>query len=323
MSDDVLAFFLDLKPKLEDLRSAVVEGLSKEQKSIPPKFFYDDAGSVLFDEICELPEYYVTRTEIGILQANAKEIGEAIEPRATIIEYGCGSSLKIRSLLDALIDPAGYVAIDISREHLRNTAVGIANDYPDLHVGAICADFTSEFAVPDDTAMPIERTVGFFPGSTLGNQRPGEAQEFLAGVRRQIGDDGGLLIGVDLRKNVDRLHAAYNDSAGVTAAFNLNLLTRIKRELGAELDVSGFVHDAFFNAKKSRVEMHLKSLSAQTITIDDHVFEFAAGETIHTENSHKYDLTEFADFVKPAGFTVASVWTDDKTLFSVQYLKAI
>ena len=278
---------------------------------------------MLFDQICELPEYYVTRTEIGILEAQAAEIGRAVGAGATIIEYGCGSSLKIRTLLDALIDPAGYIAVDISREHLRKTAQGIAADYPGLKVGGICADFTDDFSVPHDIGMPMDRIVGFFPGSTLGNQRPGEALEFLKGVRRQVGDHGGLLIGVDLRKNLDVLHAAYNDSAGVTAAFNLNLLIRIKRELGADLDVEAFAHEAFFNKKKSRIEMHLKCLRAQEIKIDGQVFAFAEGETIHTENSHKYDLAEFKDFVRPAGFDVTAVWTDDQELFSVQYLEAI
>ena len=316
-----LAYFLDLEPEVEDFRAAVIDGLSENPKWIPPKFFYDAPGSKLFDQICELEEYYVTRTELAIMRQFGSQIGERIGPRARIIEYGCGSSLKIRALLDALIEPSSYVAIDISREHLRATAEEIAVDYPALEVGGVCADFTAKLDLPDD-ASGGGRVVGFFPGSTIGNQTPDEARAFLQGVRAEVGDSGGLLIGVDLEKDVEILNAAYDDRAGVTAAFNINLLHRMKRELGAVLNVDGFEHVALFNADKKRVEMHLRATSPQTIILDGNSFSFAEGETIHTENSHKYSLDNFAALAEQTGFAVVAAWTDPDELFSVQFLEA-
>jgi dimethylhistidine N-methyltransferase len=321
-ADQKLAYFLDLEPEVDDFRSAVIEGLSSAQKWVPPKFFYDAEGSKLFDKICDLDEYYVTRTELFLLNTHGEEIGSCIGPRARIIEYGCGSSLKIRALLDALNDPTDYVAIDISREHLRMTAEGIAVDYPSLSVGAVCADFSMRLDLPERQESSAGRTVAFFPGSTIGNQIPSEAREFLVRVRQEIGDEGGLLIGVDLEKDEPTLRAAYNDQAGVTGAFNLNLLHRMKRELGAELTVENFIHDAPYNPDERRIEMHLRSLCRQTIRLGADEFQFEEDETIHTENSHKYSLERFAKMAEDTGFRVKSVWIDPQQLFSVQYLEA-
>ena len=317
MPDSALASFRDLSPEEGDFLGDVVKGLSSTPKTLPCKYFYDERGSRLFDRICELPEYYPTRTEAALMRAKADEMAALIGPGAQILEYGCGSIEKVRVLLDALEAPAAYVAVDISREHLRAAAETLAADYPDLAVHAICADFSLPFRVPGD--LPGRRRVGFFPGSTIGNFDRAAAEDFLARAAGMAGRGGGFLVGADLKKDEAVLHAAYSDSAGVTAAFNLNLLRRINDELGGNFDLDAFAHRAFYNRDKGRIEMHLACREAQRIDVAGHVFTLAAGETIHTENSHKYEIDEFQEMGRRAGFAPKAVWTDADRLFSVHF----
>ena len=310
---------LDFEPVADDFATAVITGLSSSPKTIPPKFFYDAVGSDIFNRICETEEYYVTGTELALLATRGPDIAAHAGPGVSVIEYGCGSSDKIRTLLDALDNAAEYWAIDISRDHLLRSADEIGRDYPDLEVNAIVADFALPLDLPEEMAG---RRLAFFPGSTIGNQTPEEAETFLAGVRAVVGDDGALIIGVDLKKDLDRLHCAYNDAAGHTAAFNLNLLYRMASELDAEVDPEGFEHRAFFNEDQSRIEMHLVAKGAQTIAIGGRKFILADGESIHTENSYKYDIAGFQALVARAGFVAASSWTDDDNLFSIHFLTA-
>jgi dimethylhistidine N-methyltransferase len=308
----------DLAPEQDDFLGAVLDGLGRPRKTLPCKFFYDEAGSALFDAICEQPEYYPTRTELGILAAAAGEIADLAGRGGALVEYGSGSSLKTRLLLDALA-PALYMPIDISREHMLAACHTLAQDYPALHLMAVCADYTRPFRLPP--TAPQNRRLAFFPGSSIGNFAPLEALRFLKQVAQQLSGDDGLLIGVDLKKDPAVLNAAYNDAAGVTAAFNLNLLTRCKRELGADFDLDGFAHRAFYNAAAGRVEMHLESRRDQTVTVAGHTFTFAAGETVHTENSYKYEPDEFQRLAGQAGFELQRTWTDPGRLFGVLYLR--
>jgi dimethylhistidine N-methyltransferase len=312
---------LDLKPRVEDFEAAVVAGLSQEPKAIAPKFFYDSRGSDFFNRICETPEYYVTRTELGMLDDLGSEIAALAGPAASVIEFGCGSADKIRRLLASLDAPADYVAIDISREHLLASAEEIAIENPDVNVSAICADFSEDFVLPDEFCDGSGRRLAFFPGSTIGNQTPEEAEQFLRLVRDTVGAGGALLIGVDLKKDEARLNAAYNDAAGETAGFNLNLLHRMRGELDAEIDPASFDHRAFYNATLGRIEMHLVSRGAQQVRVDGHSFAFADGETIHTECSYKYEIEEFAALARRAGFQVRRSWTDADHLFSIHFLE--
>lgn len=316
-----LMAFHDLGHEAEDFRAAVLAGLAQPQKRIPAKFFYDARGSRLFDRICELPEYYPTRTEIGLLRRHAGEIAEAAGPGATLVEFGSGSSRKVRILLDALQAPAAYVPIDISRAHLMAAAQALAEDYPGLPVVAICADYTRGFALPE--VVPAGAPLGFFPGSTLGNFAPMEAAGFLKRVAALVGPGGGLLIGVDLQKDEAVLRAAYNDPEGVTAAFNLNLLERMRRDLGAELELEGFRHEAHYNRARGCIEMHLVSRKRQRIAIGDRGFDLEQGETIHTEDSRKYTLDGFRAQAQAAGWRPLEAWVDDRRLFSLHYLVAV
>ncbi|MEX2616475.1 MAG: L-histidine N(alpha)-methyltransferase [Alphaproteobacteria bacterium] len=321
MPDNHLAFFIDLEPAVADFRESVIAGLSGSPRQLACKFFYDAAGMELFNRICETEEYYVTRTELALLRRIGPEIAALAGPEAAVIEFGAGSDLKIRLLLDALDRPAQYVPIDIAIEPLRDATEAIARDYPAMRVGAVCADFTTLDALPAGAVSDSGgRRLGFFPGSTIGNFTREEAGTFMALIRRVLGPGGALLIGVDLKKDTARLNAAYNDAAGYTAGFNLNLLHRMVRELGAELDTDGFEHYAFYNDAEGRVEMHLRSLRDQTIAIGDDRFALAAGELIHSENSHKYAIDEFAALARAAGFDPGAVWTDANRLFSIHYL---
>jgi len=317
---DLLQSFDDLAPEPDDFLSEVVKGLGTQPKTLPCKFFYDERGSQLFDAICELPEYYPTRTEIALLHEISGDLAARIGPHAHIIEYGCGSVKKIRPLLDALEEPAAYVAVDISREHLLGAAEMLAADYPDLEVHAVCADFTKPFVIRPPKHCPDARRVGFFPGSTLGNFQPSDARRFLSNAVGLLGKGGAMVIGIDLKKDVAILDAAYNDAQGVTSAFNLNLLSRINQELGANFDISKFKHRAHYNDDVGRVEMHLYSMADQSVRIDGSVFQFANGESIHTENSHKYGVDEFRNLARNAGFEPSHVWIDDAQLFSIHYL---
>jgi L-histidine Nalpha-methyltransferase len=318
---DVSRFaFYDLAPGEENFRDAVLNGLTRPKKSIPCKFFYDARGSALFEEICRLPEYYPTRTEIAILEENAGEIAAQMGPHCRIIEFGSGASDKARILLRALDRPAAYVPVDISREHLRETALSLAEDFPELQVSAVCADYTGPFALPR-LSGPVGKRVGFFPGSTIGNFEPEAAHRFLANCARILGSGGEMLIGVDLKKDPRILDAAYNDRTGVTAAFNLNLLERINRELDGDLDLALFEHFAFYNEAEGRVEIYIRSLADQQATIAGRDFSFAAGELIHTEYSYKYAVPEFRALSATAGFRPVDTWTDPGELFSVHYFR--
>jgi len=312
---------IDLEPELEDFRQAVVEGLSSSpQKTLPCKFFYDATGSALFDEICNLDEYYPTRTEINILRDCVSELGTLIGDNRLLVEYGSGSSVKIRILLDQL-PLAAYMPIDISREHLQQSAQRIAEDYPELAVLPVCADYSQLTDLPVYEKNPGLRKVGFFPGSSIGNFTPEEAQHFLQNVARQLQPGDGFIVGVDLKKDPEILHAAYNDAKGVTAAFNLNLLSRINQELDAEIDPTAFNHEAAYNDSHGRVEMHLVSKTDQQIRLGDDQFELATDESIHTENSHKYDVDEFQQLADAAGLKPVKVWTDENHWFSIHYLE--
>jgi dimethylhistidine N-methyltransferase len=319
---DPLAFFEDNAPAHEDFRAEVIAGLSATPKALPPKLFYDAKGAALFEEITRTPEYYVTRTELALLRSVAPDIAGRAGRDAFVVEPGSGASRKITTLLDALDRPVGYVAIDISRDQLVDSASRIAKAYPNLSVGAICADFLEPLALPDEVTGHDGGRLGFFPGSTIGNFSPAEAAEVLARFRDLVGSDGALLVGADLVKDRETLERAYNDEVGVTADFNRNLLHRMENELDAEVDPEGFEHWAFYNEHESRIEMHLRSLRRQDIVVDGQRFDFEAGETIHTENSHKFDNDGFAELAARGGFTVGASWTDDEGLFSLQYLVA-
>ena len=318
-----LAGFRDYAPEADDFAADVLEGLSARPKTLPCKYLYDRRGSRLFEDICELEEYYPTRTEMKILADNAREIAMLFGPRCHVVEFGSGASTKIRLILAALRSPAAYTAVDISRDMLLEASVALARDFPRLPVIAVCADYTKPFEVPAPPGGAEAKRVGFFPGSTIGNFTPEEAAEFLEGAARLLKPGGGLLIGVDLKKDRTTLERAYDDSKGVSAAFNLNLLYRINRELGGTFDLSQFTHRAFYNDTLGRMEMHLMSRTPQIVRVRGQVFRFATGETIHTENSYKYAIEEFQALASGNGFAPERVWTDANNLFSVHYLRVI
>ncbi|RYZ12063.1 MAG: L-histidine N(alpha)-methyltransferase [Comamonadaceae bacterium] len=293
--------------------------LSHRPSSIAPKHFYDAAGSALFDRICTLPEYYPTRTEIGILSDCAAEIAMHIGAHAEIVEFGAGSLTKVRLLLDALDSPRAYLPIDISGEHLAAAAQRLQMEFPWLAVHPVVADYTQPFELPEPGGGG--QRVGFFPGSTLGNFSPDEALQFLSQAAVLL-RGGGLLLGVDLVKSPEVLHAAYNDAQGVTAAFNLNLLKRANAELGCDFDLSAFAHSAFYNAPLQRIEMHLVSRRAQQVRLQGESFGFREGETIHTEYSHKFTVDGLRELASRAGFRPGAVWTDAQRRFSVHWLQA-
>ena len=309
-----------MSPPDSDFAAALRDGLRLARRSVPPKFFYDQTGSALFDRICDLPEYYPTRTEFAILRQHAAEMAECIGPQADLIEFGAGSLQKIRLLLGALVQPARLVAIDISAEHLQAEAHRLRAEHPALAVLALAGDFSGDLVLPAPLAGSARR-VGFFPGSSIGNFTPVEAGLFL---RRCAGwlSGGGLLVGVDLVKDPAQLHAAYNDSQGVTAAFNLNLLARANRELGADFDLAAFQHYAFYAPAEQRIEMHLVSARQQSATLGGERFDFADGQTLHTENSCKYTVAGFQALARAAGLQPQAVWTDARRLFSVHWLAA-
>ncbi len=311
--------FHDQRPTADRFQDEVVAGLSKRQKQLPAKYFYDERGSQLFDEICLTDDYYLTRADLALTRSNAAQMAELAGPDCLLIEYGSGSSLKTRLLLDRLTSPAGYVPIDISGEHLRGSAAALAGAYPDLEVLPLCADYTSDFDLPVPSRIAARRIV-YFPGSTIGNLEPGAAQTLLLRIAALAGSGGGLIVGVDLKKDPVTLHRSYNDAAGLTAAFNLNLLQRINRELGADFDLPQFRHHAFYNPAAGRVEMHLVSLSDQRARIDGFEAHFEVGESIWTESSYKYTEAGFVALAESAGFRSDATWTDSERLFSIHYL---
>ncbi|HSC61320.1 MAG TPA: L-histidine N(alpha)-methyltransferase [Rhizomicrobium sp.] len=296
---------------------AARSGLAKHQKELPSKFFYDEEGSRLFDLITELPEYYQTRTEIGLFRAKAGEIASAIGPDVELVEFGAGSLLKAQIILEALKTPRTYVPIDISGDYLRQMSAKLERALPNLPVHPVIADFTKPLKLPATGA----RRAGFFPGSTIGNLTYAEALVFLCRAAALL-KGGGMLIGVDLVKDPAVLHAAYNDAAGVTEAFNKNMLVRANRELDANFDLDAFVHYAFYSPAHRRIEMHLMSLKAQKVRVAGECISFAEGETIHTENSLKYTPDGFRALAQEAGFTPRQIWVDPDRLFSVHWLEA-
>ena len=317
---DTTVQVIDSPDRLKSFRDDVFEGLSRKQKELPCKYFYDDRGSELFNTICGLDEYYPTRTETALLQAHGREMADLIGPGVCLIEFGCGSLLKTRLLLDALRSPAAFVPIDISADHLLQSAAALAADYPNLEVLPVVADFTRPVKLPDKARKASENRIGFFPGSTIGNFDHAGAVDFLATVADMVGGGGALLIGVDLKKDEDILVRAYDDAQGVTAAFNRNVLERINRELGGCFDIETFRHRALYNGAEGRIEMHLVSEKDQTVTVHDRDFTFTEGETIHTENSCKYYVEEFSSLAAGAGFRSARTWVDGDGLFSLHYL---
>jgi dimethylhistidine N-methyltransferase len=320
LAPGVVRFYTFL-PSAERLREDVLAGLALPQKNIPPKYFYDEQGCRLFEAICELPEYYLTRTETAILRGNVADIAQFVGPDAELIEYGSGVQAKTRILIQAL-QTRLYVPIDIAIDTLRVSSNELAGRFPWLNVVGICADYTRPLALPEFAGVPIRRKAAFFPGSTIGNFTPPEALQFLKQARRAVGAGGALLIGVDLKKDKATLDAAYADAKGVTARFNLNLLQRINRELDADFQMNRFRHKAFYDPSQGRVEMHLESLVAQVARVAGQRFDFAPGETIHTEISCKYSIGEFQELGKRAGFSPEKVWTDPEQLFSVHGMVA-
>ncbi len=318
------SFLSDVGGFRAPFRAEVLRGLSAPEKELPCKYFYDETGSDLFERITQLDEYYLARTERAILERSAKEMAALLGPRCLLIEYGSGSSAKTRLLLDHLHDPAGYVPIDLSGEHLHRSARVLAEDYPGLEVLPLCADFTRPLALPV-SKKPVSRLVVYFPGSTIGNFTPQEAIALLRQTadlccnRSDLGP-GGLLLGADLVKDPQVIEAAYNDRQGVTDAFNANILVRINRELDSDFVVGRFAHHAFYNAAERRVEMHLVSRCAHQVRVGDAEFLFAAGESIRTEYSYKYSLGDLHALAEAAGFTTRHVWMDERCYFSVSYL---
>ena len=313
--------FYSFLPRGERLLEDVLAGLALPQKSIPPKYFYDEQGCRLFEAICELPEYYLTRTETAILRGNIVEITQFIGPEAQLIEFGSGVQAKTRILIQALQTQL-YVPIDIAIDTLRASSNELARRFPFLNIVGICADHTQPLVLPEFAGVPIRRKAVFFPGSTIGNFTPAEALVFLRQARKMAGAGGVLLVGVDLKKDKATLEAAYADPRGVTAQFNLNLLHRINRELAADFQVKRFRHRAFYEPIIGRIEMHLESLYSQFVHVAGRRFDFAPGETIHTEISCKYLIAEFQELGKRAGFTPEKVWTDPEQLFSVHGMVA-
>lgn len=307
------------QPDVSDRVSGLINGLNKTPKELHPKYFYDERGSQLFDQICELPEYYPTRTEQEILDTHIEAIICRMGNNALLVEYGSGSSLKTRTLLDHLPDLAGYAPIDISTDHLLSSVKDLAIRYPYLDIIPIAADYESSFTIPMPY-KPVGQVVAFFPGSTIGNFHPNHAIDFLRSIRAACGPESHLLIGVDLQKDPQVLHDAYNDSAGITAAFNLNMLAHLNREFNANFELEQFRHQAVYNKIHHRIEMQLISQTNQTVWISGVPIQFVAGEAIWTESSYKYTLASFAFLAAQAGYEVAEVWTDPQDHFSVQYL---
>lgn len=299
-----------------DALAEILAGLGRTPKELPAKYFYDAAGSALFERICELPEYYLTRAELQLMQRHVADIAAFVGEGCELIEFGCGSGRKTRLLIEAL-RPLAFVPIDISRTALEGACAGLARDFPAMRLTALHADYTRALAYPADDDLPVRRRAVYFPGSTVGNFSRDETAVFLRQVRDLVGAGGALVIGVDLKKPPAVLHAAYNDAQGVTAAFNLNMLAHVNRVFGADFDLAAFRHVAFYDETAGRIEMHLESLRAQQVGLAGQRFGFAAGERLRTEISCKYAVEEFQDMARRAGFEAARVWLDDAGLFAV------
>jgi dimethylhistidine N-methyltransferase len=305
-------------PETLDFLADVIAGLSSNPRTLPCKYFYDERGAALFQRICELPEYYITRTEIDILDRNRAEIASHLGSNIELIGLGTGAGTKTRILIEALDSPAVYVPVDISEKQLCESSALFRKFFPDLEILPVCADYLQPVALPSPSRKAV-RNIVYFPGSTIGNFEPDEAEEFLRRIANVCHPDGGLLIGADLKKDPHVLEAAYNDSAGVTAQFNLNLLDRVNRELGADFDLDQWRHRAIYNSSAGRIEMYLISEIDQFVHLDEHKFHFRRGEKITTEFSYKYAPEDFAALAAKAGFEFARIWTDDAHLFGVFY----
>jgi dimethylhistidine N-methyltransferase len=307
---------LDLEPAPSDFLAEAIAGLSSSPATLPSKFFYDEAGADLFLKICELPEYYLTRTETGILQRHAADMAESIGANAELVGLGTGAGIKTRMLLQHLENPIAYVPVDISKQRLIESAQALRRVMPTLEILPVCADYVQRFELPQPSRKPDHIAV-YFPGSTIGNLEPEAAQDFLRQICRVCGSSGGLIIGVDLQKSTDVLEAAYNDSAGVTAQFNLNLLARANRELGADFILACWHHRAIYNMREHRIEMHLIAERDQVVRLGGRTFAFAAGETIITEFSYKHTIDGFTAMAVSAGFKLSRYWTDPRQMFAV------
>lgn len=319
-ADGALAFFVDLQPPEGDFKADVLAGLSKPQKTLDAKYFYDQAGSEIFDAITQAPEYYVTRTEIALLDEIGPRLRDLAGPGAVVLEPGAGSSIKIHKLIDALDAPGAYVGMDISGDHVKAACTAIAMDYPGLTVGAVCHDFTQAIDL-SDLHLPKGKRIVFFPGSTIGNFELTGAQALLEVLRGYLRPGDGLLIGVDLRKDGAILEAAYDDAGKVTAEFNYNLVRRINTELGGDIDASALVYRAHWNPYRSRVEMYLQAKRDFVFTVAGQAFNMRAQDTIHTENSHKFTIGSFQDLARRAGLAPVHAWTDPTEAFSIHWLE--
>ena len=303
----------------DQLLDEVVSGLRSSPKRLPCKLFYDSRGSELFDEICELDEYYLTRSELAIMEQFAEQMGAQIGEGVRLVEYGSGSSMKTRLLLEHLPSPVAYVPVDISHDYLLDVSQQLQDDFPAIEVLPVVADFTKPFSIPDPVETPSHTAV-YFPGSTIGNFEESAVKSLLKGIAKLCGKGGGLLIGVDLEKDKEVLELAYDDSEGVTSEFNMNLLHRMRQELGAEVDFDGFEHHSFYNEDEARIEIYLRSLEDQTVAIDEQDFKFNKGELIHTEYSHKYTIDRFSEIASTAGFELHQSWTDENDYFAILHL---
>ncbi len=313
-------FFHDIKPKAVDQKREIINGLLQKEKTISPKYFYDETGSQLFDQITALDEYYLTRSEQSIFEQHGKAICDHLSDETILIEPGSGNSEKIR-ILFRHYQPAGYAPIEISEAYLKQAAQQLTDDYPEITVHAVCGDFTEIQAMPP--SIPSSPRAAFFPGSTIGNFEPADATRLLRNIHRILGREGKLLIGVDLIKDVSILNAAYNDAQGVTARFNLNLLRHISRIVAHDFDLDNFSHRAFYNQALNRIEMHLQCQKSHTITLDNQRVDFKKGETVHTENSYKYSVDSFEALARQAGFKRTQTWTDSDNYFSFHCFVAI
>lgn len=312
--------FFDRKPKVADMREEVLAGLAQTPKRLSPKYFYDETGSRLFEQITELPEYYLTRTEMALFDASLAEVADAVGAGVCLVEYGSGSNQKIRKVLERL-HPAAYVPVDISDDHLQAEARALHRDHPWLDVFPTCADFTAPFPLPEPVAdMPL---MGFFPGSSIGNFDPAGAVQFFANVRTTLGPGGRMLVGVDRKKSPEVLEAAYNDSQGVTAEFNLNVLRHLNERLDGDFDPEAFAHEARYDEVAGCIRMFLRSLTGQTVRLGGARFDFRPDERIHTESSYKYDPEEFLALARRGGFSAESWWTDEAERFALFLLRPL
>jgi dimethylhistidine N-methyltransferase len=321
MSQSSAIDLLDLAPAEEDIRTVVMDGLSASPRTLPPRLFYDHAGSELFERICDLPTYYLTRTELAILDRDLPEMAQGVGPDTLIFEYGSGAGVKTRKLLHALPRPAGYVPIEISRQALLDSVDRLAEAFPDLPIQPVCADYNQPVDRPAALTDAARRSVLFFPGSTLGNLHPEDARGLFRRTRDLVGPGGGMLLGVDLIKSPDLLIPAYADPQGVTAAFNLNLLRRLNREVGADFDLKRWEHRAVWNDEAARMESHLVSVGEQAVHVGGRRFAFDSGDGIWTESSYKFTPDAVAELAE--GFDLKHQWTDDRGWFAVMYLEAV